>query len=134
MDNDLIKSIAIGIAAGLSSAALLPMLFKGKLRFEREYVDQRTYYDKRLAEQSESYEDRIRVKNERHLEVVQLKDREIARLQDGLDDTQKELREQYVVVADLTKQVLSTIHFLQSLAGLAASERRGRRDANRSES
>ena len=124
MDGDLIKSIAIGMAAGLSSAALLPMLFKGKLRFEREYNELRTSYDKRILEMITAHDERIRVKNERHIEVVKLKDEEIERLQDGLQETQRELRDQIGANAEVVKQVFSAVEFLKSLGGLAAKDRR----------
>lgn len=127
MDTGLIQSIAVGIASGLCSAALLPMLFKGRLRFDREYVAQAVYYEKRIAEHAADCEEKMITAKERHVEIVTLKDKEIGNLQDGLDDTEKELRSQYVVVADLTKQVIATINFLQSLTGLAATERRGKR-------
>jgi low affinity Fe/Cu permease len=113
MDGEVVKTFAAAVAGGITSLAMLPMLFKGKLRFDREFTALQT-----------QYEERIRVKNERHIEVVGLKNEEIARLQDGWAETQRELRETHALVAEQTKQVFAAIAFLQSLAGLAQKDRR----------
>lgn len=128
MNDDILKTFAAAVAGGLTSLSMLPMLFKGKLRFDREYLELRAYYDKRIADNTTAYEERIRVKNERHIEVTDLKNQEIRRLQDGFDDVQRELRDQHSINTELTKQVFSAITFLQSLAGLAQKDqRRGNR-------
>jgi hypothetical protein len=109
MDGDLGKSIIVGISTGMTTLAILPMLFKGQLMFKRESDALKDHCDS----------------------IVSLKDKEIDRLQGGLEDAQHQLKEQYLVNTDLTKQVFSTVQFLQSLAGTASQDRRRRADAGR---
>lgn len=108
MDADLAKTFVAGIAGGISSYTILPMLFKGKLRLEREVVD----HDKHSTD------------------TISDKDKEIARLQDALAEANRELREHYSTRAEETRQLFAAITFLQSLAGLAQTERRGARRPN----
>lgn len=110
MDSELAKTFVAGIAGGVSSYTILPMLFKGKLRLEREIVDHDKHHD----------------------EVASDKDREIARLQDALADANRELKEHYSTRAEETRQLFAAITFLQSLAGLAETNRRGTRQSNES--
>lgn len=108
MDSELAKTFVAGIAGGVSSYTILPMLFKGKLRLEREIVD-----------------------HDAHHTIVQAdKDKEIARLQDALAEANRELREHYSTRAEETRQLFAAINFLQSLAGLAQTERRGAKQPN----
>lgn len=129
MDNDLLKAIAGGLAASATTlgaaAAFIPKLFKGTLRHERELIEQGKNSEKELAALRHETEERMRLKNERHIEVVTIKDGEIERLQDALQDVQRELKDQYAINTELTRQVFTQIQFLQSLAGLAAKDRRG---------
>ena len=124
MDADLVKTFAAAVAGGLTSLAMLPMLFKGKLRFEREFTQMKERFDDRIKDLTAGYEERIRVENARHVEVVRLFEQEKERLQDGWEDTQRDLREQYNLTAEVTKQLFGAINFLQSLAGLASKDRR----------
>ena len=113
MDGDLIKSLAIGIAAGLSSAALLPMLFRGKLRFERELVDkiadQKTGHEKELAQ--------FQLRIEERDELIDRQEGTIGKLQ-------SEVQELHRTSAAQNREVIDTIKFLQGLAGLAQQDRR----------
>lgn len=125
--SSLVPSIVAGIASGLTTLAILPMLFKGKLRHEREILEKEKTHKAALDALIHETNERIRLKNERHIEVVQIKDDEIERLQDTLETSQRESKDKDGLIIELTKQVLNAINVLNSIGGLAAKERRSPR-------
>lgn len=124
--SSLVPSIVAGIASGLTTLAILPMIFKGKLRHERELTEKEKDHEKTIAAINHEVGERIRLKNERHVEVVQIKDDEIERLQDALETSQRESKDKDGIIIELTKQVLQAVNVLHSLGTLAAQERRTR--------
>ena len=125
MDSDLIKTFAAAVAGGLTSLAMLPMLFKGALLFRRELDALAASHAKIMEALKHEVDERIRLKNERYTEIVTIKDKEIANLQESNVENQRLLREQYALNAELTREVFSAVSFLQSMAGLAAKNQRG---------
>lgn len=103
------QAIAAGIGAMMSSAALLPWIFKGKLRHEREIIDLERSHGKEIA---------------LHDRMIAERDETIDRLEESLAKSETEVRKLYQTNAEQNKEVIDTVKFLQSLAGLAQSERR----------
>jgi hypothetical protein len=109
MDGEVVKTFAAAVAGGLTSLAMLPMLFKGKLRFDRELTVQATHYEREIA---------LRDK------MIGERDDENDRMLADNAGLRAELKEQSRAMAEQTREVLNAVKMLQSLAGLAAQERR----------
>ena len=109
MDDGLVQSIAAGVAAAATSWALLPMLFKGNVVFKRELV---------AAEKKCEQIDGLR------LQQIAERDEENDRLLAANARLESELKEQNRAMAEQTREVFNAVRMLQSMAGLAAQERR----------
>lgn len=103
MDPDLFRSIVTGLGSGVGAVGLLTFILKGdKVVLARERVDG------------------LKAKDE----VIALKDRDVARLQEANEELQNELKAANATVTDLAKQTLSAIAVLDRMSALAAQERR----------
>lgn len=109
----IVPSVVAGVSAAGMSAALLPMLFKGKLRHEREY---------KALEESSAKE--LRRVEEAAVRAIADRDALIDGLEDSLDKVNAELREQYRAVAVITTETNQTVKWLRDLPGIAARDQR----------
>lgn len=112
-DGDFIKAVVVGISAGVTSLSAVPLLFRGKIRFERELDEIVQNNRSRLDDLERNYAARLLLAEEQS----ERQERTIERLE-------TELREQYRANAEQSREVLKAVSWLQSLAGLATRERR----------
>lgn len=113
IDSEFIKSVVGGAIGGGISISTIPLLFKGDLLFKRELVAQ----DKAAADVRKVAEDGFKDRIAEQAESIEKLEAANARLEN-------ELREQFRTASEQTREILRAVQFLQSLAGLATSERR----------
>lgn len=106
--------IATAVATAVTMFALTLLGFRGNLVvLARELVAAQKHFDEQMDQEREHFAARIADK-----------DSEIHRLRESLEETRSELKGQYSVNADMAREVFTTTRFLQSLSGLAQSDRR----------
>lgn len=113
MVNEFLPSIVAGLVAAGVNVALLPMIFKGKLRHEREY-----------QKLESSMKERVDDLKATHSDAKEEWEEAIERLETSKNKLQDELKEQYRLNAEQDREMRQTISWLKDLSGIAAKDRR----------
>lgn len=114
MSPEVVTGIVSGLTAGGITVSTIPLIFRGGLRFERELISERAAAAANLAAVEAGYKAQIAALSESG-----------EKLERTLERVEAELREQYRINADQSKELFSAVRALQNLAGLAARDRRG---------
>lgn len=113
MSPELITGLVSGFTAGGISISTIPLLFNGRIRFEREIIEAKAAAQERALA--------VEVANKAAIAVLaesgERQDRTIEKLE-------SELREQYRINAEQAKELFTAVRYLQTLAGIARSDRR----------
>lgn len=113
MESNIVAAVVAGLTAAGANAALLPMVFKGKLRHDREYLKLENDSKDRLAELKSTYEE----SRKEHEDTID-------KLEAAKDRLEQELREQYKLNVEQDREMRETINWLRDMAGIAARDQR----------